>query len=292
MDLEQKSIERIKTASELSLHHYGKPLVCTYSGGKDSDVMLELFKRSGVPFEAHNSHTTVDSHHTVYHIRNTFKNLEANGIKCEIDYHIQTDRSRITMWNLIPKKKIPPTRTMRYCCSILKETGCKNRFIATGVRWEESTKRRRRSAYEHISSSIDKRICISDEKMLLSDQDPDTRRLFEQCQMKAKTVVNPIIDWSNFDIWEYINSEKIQTNPMYEMGYFRVGCIGCPMAGKHRYKEFSDFPKIKQAYIHAFDRMLQQLTRAKWKSGEDVFRWWMEDDSIEGQMSIEDFIGE
>ena len=57
MDLEQKSIERIKMASEMSLHHYGKPLICTYSGGKDSDVMLELFKRSGVPFEVHNSHT-------------------------------------------------------------------------------------------------------------------------------------------------------------------------------------------------------------------------------------------
>lgn len=49
MDLEKKSIERIKTASDMSLHYYGQPLVCTYSGGKDSDVMLELFRRSGVP---------------------------------------------------------------------------------------------------------------------------------------------------------------------------------------------------------------------------------------------------
>lgn len=45
MDLEQKAIERIRLASDLSLKHYGKPLVCTYSGGKDSDVMLELFRR-------------------------------------------------------------------------------------------------------------------------------------------------------------------------------------------------------------------------------------------------------
>lgn len=45
MDLEQKAIERIRFASDLSLKHYGKPLVCTYSGGKDSDVMLELFRR-------------------------------------------------------------------------------------------------------------------------------------------------------------------------------------------------------------------------------------------------------
>lgn len=69
MDLEQKSIERIRMASEMSLRHYEKPIVCTYSGGKDSDVMLELFKRSGVPFEVHNSHTTVDAPQTVYHIR-------------------------------------------------------------------------------------------------------------------------------------------------------------------------------------------------------------------------------
>ena len=45
MDLERKAIERIRLASDLSLKHYGKPLVCTYSGGKDSDVMLELFRR-------------------------------------------------------------------------------------------------------------------------------------------------------------------------------------------------------------------------------------------------------
>lgn len=58
MDLEKKAIERIQLASEISLHHYGKPLVCTYSGGKDSDVMLELFRMGGIPFEVHNSHTT------------------------------------------------------------------------------------------------------------------------------------------------------------------------------------------------------------------------------------------
>lgn len=45
MDLEQKAIKRIQTASEMSLAHYGKPLVCTYSGGKDSEIMLELFRR-------------------------------------------------------------------------------------------------------------------------------------------------------------------------------------------------------------------------------------------------------
>ena len=123
MDLEQKAIELIKLASEMSIHHYQKPLVCTYSGGKDSDVMLELFKRSGITYEMYNSHTTADAPQTIYHIREMFQSLELKGIKCTIDYHKQLDGSRVTMWNLIPRKLMPPSRIARYCCSELKESG-------------------------------------------------------------------------------------------------------------------------------------------------------------------------
>lgn len=49
-DLEQTAIERLKTASEMSLRMFDKPLVITYSGGKDSDVMLHLTEASGIPF--------------------------------------------------------------------------------------------------------------------------------------------------------------------------------------------------------------------------------------------------
>ena len=151
-DKEKKSIERIQLASELSLQHYKKPLVCTYSGGKDSDVMLELFKRSGILFEVHNSHTTADAPQTVEHIRKTFRELEMQGIKTTIDYHNQPDGNRTTMWNLIPRKLMPPTRLVRYCCSVLKETGCKNRMISTGVRWDESVNRKRRDSFEVIGN--------------------------------------------------------------------------------------------------------------------------------------------
>ena len=76
--------------------------------------------------------------------------------------------------------------------------------------------------------------------------------------------------------------------------YVSVGCIGCPMAGKKRYKEFSDFPQYKKLYILAFERMLEERKRrgkeCKWKTGEEVFLWWMEDENIPGQMSIEDFL--
>ena len=149
MDKEKKAIERIRMASEMSLHHYKKPLVCTYSGGKDSDVLLELFKRSRIPFEVHNSHTTADAPQTVRHIQKVFRGLESDGIKCEIEMPIYKGK-RTSMWKLIPEKLMPPTRLVRYCCAVLKETGCANRYIATGVRWDESTYRANRGEFEKI----------------------------------------------------------------------------------------------------------------------------------------------
>lgn len=277
MDLEKKSIERIKLASELSLHHYGQPLVCTYSGGKDSDVMLALFKRSGVPFEVMNSHTTVDAPQTVYHIRNTLKKLDEKGIHCSI--HMPD----MTMWELIVKKKMPPCRMQRYCCEYLKENSSPHRFVATGVRWDESVKRAARGIMEVRGRKSQDRIS------LMNDND-DKRSLIERCEMKGATIVNPIIDWTHRDIWDYIRSENIKYNQLYDMGYKRVGCIGCPMAGKGRWKEFADFPTYKRAYIRAFDKMLDAIHAAgketKWKTGEDVFLWWMQDDNVEGQMNL------
>ena len=291
-DKEQKAIKRIQMASKMSLHHYGKPLVCTYSGGKDSDVMLELFKRSGIPFEVHNSHTTADAPQTVRHIRKVFSVLELEGIKCEIE--MPTYMGDCTsMWKLIPRKLMPPTRLVRYCCSILKETGCRNRYIATGVRWDESTSRKHRGEFEKIG---DKKIEAENfsEVMLMNDNDA-RRRMTELCIMKHKMVVNPIIDWTDSDIWNYLLSEHIQYNQLYDLGYERVGCIGCPMAGKKRWREFADFPAYKELYLHAFERMLQERKRrgkkSKWKTAEEVFLWWMEDDNIPGQMSIDDYLG-
>ena len=294
MDLEQKAIERIRYASEMSLHHYGQPLVCTYSGGKDSDVILELFRRSDIPFEIHNSHTTADAPQTVRHIREVFKNLDLDGIKCEIEMPTYQGKL-ISMWSLIPVKLMSPTRKVRYCCAVLKETSCDNRFIATGVRWDESTARASgRDEFEKIGSTKATKENYST-VMLMNDNDA-RRRMNEHCMQKNKMVVNPIVDWKNSDVWEYIHSERIPTCELYQCGYDRVGCIGCPMAGKKRYKEFADFPAYKRLYISAFGRMIDARNAKRlpceFETGEDVYEWWMESDDIKGQMNIFDFIEE
>ena len=84
MDKEQKAIERLKTASEMSLAVYGEPLIITTSGGKDSGVLVKLAQASGIPFVVQHSHTTADAPETVRFIREEMHRLELLGIKCNI----------------------------------------------------------------------------------------------------------------------------------------------------------------------------------------------------------------
>ncbi len=272
MDKEKAAIERLKMGAEAAETYYNAPLIICYSGGKDSDVLLQLALNSGISFEVLHTHTTADAPETVYHISHVFRKLEGRGIKCTREYPVYKGKPT-SMWSLIPIKKIPPTRLMRYCCDILKEQGGKNRAIATGVRWDESRARTKRGIYESSAHKAESRIIIN------NDND-EKRRWFERCEMQAKTVVNPIIDWADTDVWDYIADNKIECNPLYCEGFKRVGCVGCPLANKHnRQMEFQRYPKFEQMYIHSFDRMLKireaegKDTRT-WKSGYDVFRWW------------------
>lgn len=287
MDLEKTAIERIRTASQMSLQHYGLPLVVTDSGGKDSAVCRELVRRSGVPVELMHNLTTADAPQTIYYVREQFQKAEQAGITCSINKPYYKGQ-RITMWSLIPMKMIPPTRTIRYCCEVLKENGGAGRFITTGVRWAESRKRRKnRGIYENFVPNGKKRAII------LNNDNDDTRRLFESCLSRGKHVCNSIVDWSDQQVWEYIQAEKIPMNPLYEMGFHWVGCVDCPMAGKQRYREFRIFPTYERAYRRAFAKMLElrkaagrQCNSRLWSDVDAFFRWWMEDPGIPGQYEL------
>lgn len=111
---------------------------------------------------------------------------------------------------------------------------------------------------------------------------------------RQDTVVNPIYYWSDTDVWDYLSEKGYPHNPMYDMGYHRVGCIGCPMATyKQKMKEFADFPYARDMYINAFDKMLKKNPKAQreWKTGLDVYKWWIEEGKhvTKGQMTLDDF---
>lgn len=66
--------------------------------------------------------------------------------------------------------------------------------------------------------------------------------------------------------------------------------------GGGRQREFMRWPAYEKMYISAFEQMLD-ARKAKglpcdWQTGMDVFRWWMEDDNVSGQLSIDDLMEE
>lgn len=278
------AIARLRQAAEMSETIYEQPLVITTSGGKDSDVCVSLAGYAGINYEVWHNHTTADAPETVRYVREQLRRLEAGGVPCRIIPPMYKG-APVSMWSLITKKLIPPTRTMRYCCSVLKEGSGKGRFITTGVRWEESTQRLKRGVLETISSDPRK-------KIILNNDNDEQRRQFESCQLKAKRVCNPIIDWTNADVWDYLHYVHIEANPLYRCGFCRVGCLGCMMGGTAgRWMEFARYPKYEDLYIASFDRMLDERHRrglyTEWRDAEEVFHWWMEDNHLPGQMEID-----
>ena len=234
-----------------------------FSGGKDSVVIKRLAQMAGVKFEAHYSVTSVDPPELVRFIKDVHPDVS-------FDIPRYKDGTAITMWNLIPKMGIPPTRLARYCCKELKESNGKGRVVVTGVRWDESTGRKANQFLVNIGEKAD--------RLVYNDDNDASRRSVEQCYRTKRTLVNPIIDWSNDEVWEFIKTQNIEYCALYDRGYARLGCIGCPM-NRHTDKEFIQYPKYRNSYYRAFDRMLTERNRKNlktvWNNSLDVMEWWL-----------------
>lgn len=131
----------------------------------------------------------------------------------------------------------------------------------------------------------------------MNTDNDEARRMVEQCYRTNKTLVNPIVDWTEREVWSFLKEiRQVESCELYEEGWKRIGCIGCPMAGKNRWKEFERWPKYKGMYISAFDRMLMEREKrekkTQWRTGEEVFDWWMEKEVIPGQMRMDDLLEE
>lgn len=126
----KKSIERLKAFCPEEGYYLA------FSGGKDSVVCKALLDMSGCKYDATYRVTSVDPPELVRFIKN-----QHPDVKREVPR--DSEGKPITMWNLIPKKLMPPTRLVRYCCTALKESGGDGRKTVTGVRWAESSNRKK-----------------------------------------------------------------------------------------------------------------------------------------------------
>lgn len=283
IDIMGEAHDRVQTAID-RLRNFEPPegYYLAFSGGKDSQCIYHLAKQAGVKFDAHYNVTSVDPPELVRFIKQQYPDVH-------LDIPHDKNGKPVTMWSLIASQAIPPTRMVRYCCAQLKETSGRGRLVVTGVRWSESA---RRAANRHLIDSGKK------EGQYTNYDNEDTRKMVEQCYLKRRTTLNPIIDWGEEDVWEYLNDiAKVQHCELYDQGFTRLGCIGCPMKSpKAMLADFEHWPKYRENYLRAFVPMLENAKKRgrgkDWETADDVMRWWIgQENNVkidENQMEIEE----
>lgn len=241
-----------------------------FSGGKDSQCIYHLAKMAGVKFDAHYAATSCDPPELVQFLKKNYPDviMEAQHYDDNKPEHCYPDGrpKPITMWSLIADHTLPPTRKVRYCCAKLKEPGGQGRIVVTGVRWDESSNRR--NNHDVVDMRGKKSIKAADRngadyrlnkhgELIMNDDNDAARRTVEQCYRTRKTMVNPIVDWTDEDVWNFLNGNGIPHCSLYDEGFTRLGCIGCPLSGsKNMIRDFERWPKYKELYIRAFQKMI------------------------------------
>ena len=163
---------------------------------------------------------------------------------------VERHRPELTMFQLIVKHKILPTAKVRYCCAELKERGGSGRLVVTGIRKAESNRRAKRQMFE--TSYAD----------------------------KTKRMVHIILDWKDKDVWQYIRTLGLPYCCLYDEGFKRIGCIGCPMNSK-RSAQFAKWPRHRAAYLWAIRGALAQKPCKYFGTDAELyFEWWISNKSI------------
>lgn len=233
-----------------------------FSGGKDSQVLYHIAQMAGVKFKAHMQVTTIDPPEVMAFVRNHYP---------EVELH----RPPLNFYQLIEKKGILPTRTLRWCCVELKEHAGVGAVTLIGVRSSESIRRAKRSEVERSNKNKARRKQYDDPDVLFGA----TEEMLHQCVKGSdRIVISPIFQWTNADVWNFIRGNGIEYCKLYDEGFHRIGCIFCPMgsakthqAERVRYPGFERSFKRSIQYIidtYGFGHEFNATT-------DEVFEWYV-----------------
>jgi phosphoadenosine phosphosulfate reductase len=224
-----------------------------FSGGKDSQVVYYLASEAGVRFQAYYN-LALEPPELRLFLRQLYPDV---SVERQLGFNF---------WDKIVSNGFP-TRQHRWCCEYMKEWGGAGRVVLTGVRWAESTSRKKHRQ--------------------LVDR-PGKSRLARE----PKVCVNPIIDWSTKEVWAYLESRSAPYCSLYDEGstgrykgdgnFRRLGCVLCPMENtRQTRRDFVRWPKIADAWFRAFQRLYDRRKAEgaesikRWSSAEDMFTWWL-----------------
>ena len=222
-----------------------------YSGGKDSDCLVDLFIRSGVKFTVIHNHTTLDIPDTVRYVRKRFAEWTAQGIPCEIH------KPKESFWQICIGHRMLPIRKVRFCCAELKE----NNESYPGATWSFGVRRAESNGRAARRNNIETRNKkdFSDVQLFHFDKSEEVRNT-DMCYTNKYFIVNPMAQWSTAVRDKYIAKHNLEINPIYEKyGLDRCGCIMCPMASdKERQREAKLFPNYAKTFKWLCNRIVEE----------------------------------
>lgn len=229
-----------------------------FSGGKDSQVVLELAKMAGVKYRAVYNNTTIDSPQNVLFIRNNYPEVEiSNPSK--------------NFFKLVEEQGLP-NRFARFCCKHLKERGGIGYVTVTGVRHQES---RNRGGYQQV---MKKGKTKKDAE--IKDLDKMESLNFQCVNGSDKFMLYPILEWTESDVWQFIARQKLPYNNVYD-DLSRVGCLFCPFAGTEQILfNAAKYPKHWSLLKKSFGKYLENKKEKDFETVEEYFDWWLSKESV------------
>lgn len=258
------SIKLLQKAEKLALAMQpNEGFHLSFSGGKDSQTILELAKMAGIKYKAYYYATTIDPAENVSFIKQYYP---------DVTFLVPKE----SFLHLVSKKGLP-TRQHRFCCTILKETQGLGSVVLTGVRKEESTKRQQYAPLTKYTKKKEER-----KPVFLNEMEQNQ---FQCVNGSDKFLLHPILEWSTMDVLDFLSGQKIPQNPCYIKNK-RVGCSICPFAPRiQNIKYLETHPKFKAALISSIGKYLSKSKKYNTWSPEDCLNWWTSGKSLEEYFS-------
>ena len=252
----EHSVELLRKAERLALAYddvYGYYLA--FSGGKDSQCLYHVAKLAGVRFKAHMNLTSIDPPEVIRFVKREYPDVELVKPKKSI-------------FQAAVENQILPSMRVRWCCAEYKETAGAGKVTLIGIRKAESARRAKRNEVEinnrKFSGDLDgleeyrktrnreKRGRKPKGNREVTIVNADGESVLGCIRGKESLLISPIIDWTDDEVWEFLGALGVEHCELYDEGWRRIGCIGCPMSShKQKMIENARYPHVRRNWIKA-----------------------------------------
>lgn len=261
------SVDLVRKAEPLALaYDPNDGFFNTFSGGKDSQCLYHIVKMAGVKHKTHMNLTSVDPPEVIRFVKTEYPDVVLAKPKDSI-FHIAI------------KKNILPTMRVRWCCAEYKEMAGAGKVTLIGIRHSESTRRAKRNEVELSNHAYSGDLNGLDEYRKQRNKGNKARsfsiiNVNGESQVgcihgKESLLISPIIDWTEDDVWTFLNTLGIKHCCLYDEGFTRIGCILCPMSKRsQKEKDMKRWPHVKRNWIKAIKEIRRGGVFA------DGYIWW------------------